>query len=117
MAGIHHLFPPDEFQNLPTWRFVLHFVVTPQFNDHILLQVFENLSQTKWDIIRFPDGIDQLGLNDTKEVITIPIEVSESDRSHPDSVERYEADFWKLLGNVMCDGFGDIYYEAVDWHA
>ena len=40
---------------------------------------------------------------------------SEDRRRRPNSLADYESDVWKVMGIVMCEGFGDVYYEAVDW--
>jgi len=54
-SGINYLFPPDEILNLPTWRFVLHFVVTPEFHQGLLDQAITNLKAAQWKIITESD--------------------------------------------------------------
>ncbi|MCA9057229.1 MAG: hypothetical protein KDA96_05830 [Planctomycetaceae bacterium] len=115
MAGIHHLFPPEELENLPTWRFRLHFVVTAAWHYGLLPQAIANLLTAEWKIIEFSQGIENINLNDSGEVLTVAIEVTENRRQRSGAREDYESDVWKVIGNVMSDGLGDIYYEAVDW--
>lgn len=115
MAGINYLFPPDQILDLPTWRFVLHFTTTPAYQDELRQQAISNLKAAKWKIITFPIELDDLALDETGQALSIPIEVPEDRRKRPNSLQDYESDVWKVMGNVMSDGFGDVYYEAVDW--
>ena len=69
----------------------------------------------QWKIVTFPFSLDALALNESGRAISVPIEVPEDRRWRPNSLADYESDVWKVMGNVMCDGFGDVYYEAVDW--
>ena len=118
---INYLFPPEEVENLPTWRFVLHFVVTPKYKDSVRKQAIANLKKAEWKIIEFPFSLDDVGLTETGEALSVPIEVPEDRRRRKDSLADYESDVWKVIGNVLSaagDGakaFGDLYYEAVDW--
>ena len=117
MAGINYLFPPDQVLNLPTWRFVLHFMVTPRFDAAVLHQAITNLKAAHWKIITFPFGLDRLSLGESGEAVSVSIEVPEESRKRQDSLAEYESDVWKIMGNLMSagDGFGEIFYEAVDW--
>jgi hypothetical protein len=115
VAGINYLFPPDRILSLPTWRFVLHFEVTPAYRDAHREQAIAGLKAAQWKIITFPFGLDSVALDTSGRALSIPIEVSEERRKRPNSLADYESDVWKVMGNVMCDGFGDLYYEAVDW--
>ena len=115
MSGINYLFPPDQVMNLPTWRFVLHFEVTPEYQDKHRQQVIANLKAAQWKIVTFPFGLDSLALDEAGRALSVPIEVPEESRRRPNSLADYESDAWKIMGNVICEGFGDIYYEAVDW--
>jgi len=115
VAGINYLFPPDQILNLPTWRFVLHFEVTPAYHDGFRRQAIANLKAAQWKIITFPFGLGDLALDGSGRAFSVPIEVPEDRRRRPNSLADYESDVWKVIGNVTCDGFGDIYYEAVDW--
>jgi hypothetical protein len=115
MAGINYLFPPDQVLNLPTWRFVLHFEVSPAYRDEHRQQAITALKAAQWKIVTFPFGLDTLVLDEAGRALSVPIEVSEDRRRRPNSLADYESDVWKVMGNVMCDGFGEAYYEAVDW--
>lgn len=53
-SPINYLFPPDQIHNLATWRFVLHFMVTPQFDQAMLPRAVERLKASDWSIGRFP---------------------------------------------------------------
>jgi hypothetical protein len=114
-SGINYLFPPEEILNLPTWRFVLHFMVTPDYHHSLLRQAIANLKTAQWKIIMFPFSLDTLALDESGEAVSVPIEVPDERRRRPNSLADYESDVWKLMGNMMNDGFGDMYYEAVDW--
>jgi hypothetical protein len=115
MAGINYLFPSDQVLNLPTWRFVLHFEVTPAYTDAYRQEAIAALKAAEWKIITFPFDLNTLALDETGRAVSVPIEVPEDRRRRPNSLADYESDVWKVMGNVMCDGFGDVYYEAVDW--
>lgn len=118
---INYLFPPDEVENLPTWRFVLHFVVTVNYQESVRKKVIANLKAAEWKIIEFPFGLDNLELVETGEALSVPIEVPEARRRRKNSLQDYESDVWKVVGNVLSAGgeeaaaFDDLYYEAVDW--
>jgi hypothetical protein len=114
-SPINYLFPPDQIHNLPTWRFVLHFMVTPQFDQAMLLRAVERLKAADWSIVVFPFGLDGLALDQKGRMVSVPIEVPEDRRRRPDSLAQYESDVWKIIGNMVGSGFGEIYYEAVDW--
>src|SRR5205807_1462902 len=60
MAGINYLFPPDRVLNLPTWRFVLHFEITPAYKDEHRQQAITALKAAQWKIVTFPFGLDTL---------------------------------------------------------
>jgi len=113
--GIKYLFPPDQVLNLPTWRFVLHFEVTSAYQDEHRQQAIIALRTAQWKIITFPFGLDTLTLDSSGRMFSVPIEVPEDRRHRPNSLADYESDVWKVIGNVMGEGFADIYYEAVDW--
>jgi hypothetical protein len=49
-------------------------------------------------------------------MVSVPIEVPDDRRRRPNSLTQYESDVWKIMGNMARCGFGDVYYEAVDWH-
>ena len=115
MAGINYLFPPDQVLSLPTWRFVLHFETTPAYCDGHRLEAIASLKAAQWKIVTFPFGLDTLSVDHSGRSLSVPIEVSEDRRRWPNSLADYESDVWKVMGNVMCEGFGDVYYEAVDW--
>lgn len=114
-SGISYLFPPNQILNLPTWRFVLHFEVTPAYHDGFRQQAIANLKAAVWKIISFPIPLDTLTLDQSGRALCVPYEVPEDRRHRANSLTDYESDVWKIMGNVMRDGFGEIYYEAVDW--
>ena len=60
-------------------------------------------------------GVDDLAYEPSSNSVSVPIELPEEARRRPDSLADYESDFWKIAGNMMECGFGDIYCEAVDW--
>ncbi len=116
MAGINYLFPPDQIYTLPTWRFVLHFVVLPPQDGTALAKAVACLKAAEWKVITFPFGLDSIAYDGATQSVDIAIEVSEERRKKPNSLGDYESDFWKVCGNIAAAGLlGDIYYEAVDW--
>jgi hypothetical protein len=116
MGAINYLFPPDQIHNLPTWRFVLHFPVPPAFNDAMLRRAIDQLKAAEWRVVIFPFGLDNLSLDKSGQAVSVPIEVPDDRRRRPDSLAQYESDVWKIIGNMVnCCGFGEVYYEAVDW--
>jgi len=114
-TAINYLFPPDKIHELPTWRFVLHFKAPLFFRGRKCRQAFQALKQAKWKIIEFPCDFDGLEFEPRSKTVGVPIEVSEEKRHRPDSLSDYESDVWKIYGNMLEFGFGDLYYEAVDW--
>jgi hypothetical protein len=114
-VSINYLFPPDQINNLDSWRFILHFKLLNEFRQANLIQVTEKLKNVQWEIIDFPFGLDNLIASDESQTVSIPIEVTEENRSRINALTDYESDFWKVCGNMMENGFGDVYYEAVDW--
>ena len=116
MAGINYLFPPDKINELPSWRFYLHFVA-PETDTHELVQQAKaRLSSTQFDIIEFPFGIDAITYSDDSNEVSIPYSVTEENRAQANSLALYESDVWKVLGVMASAGFqSDVYYEAIDW--
>lgn len=113
--SINCLFPADQISNLPTWRFVLHFMSPIAFEPAILKRAIMKLKATDWKIITFPNGLDSLSLSEESNAVGVPVEVSEKLRRRPNSLADYESDFWKINFHMIDCGFGDLYYEAVDW--
>jgi hypothetical protein len=112
--SINYLFPADQISNLPTWRFVLHFMAPIAFEPAMLERAIAQLKATDWKIVTFPDGLDSLSLSEESNAVGVPVEVSEKRRRRPNSLADYESDFWKINFNMIDCGFGDLYYEAVD---
>jgi hypothetical protein len=109
------LFPPDEINNLSTWRFILHFKVPNDFSAEIANQAMGRLKALEWKAITFPFELDTLRVDDRNQTLGVPIEVPEVRRRQPGALADYESDVWKIYGNVLQFGFGDLYYEAIDW--
>ena len=114
-TSINYLFPPDKITELPTWRFVLHFKAPFLMRGKKIKQAIEALKQAEWKIIQFACDPDTIAFDPEAKTVGIPIEVPEERRHRPDSLSDYESDVWKICGNVIQFGFGDLYYEAVDW--
>ncbi|HEY7310115.1 MAG TPA: hypothetical protein VH643_12205 [Gemmataceae bacterium] len=114
-SSINYLFPPDQILNLPTWRFVLHFMAPPEYHEGMLHKAIAALKAADWKIVTFPFGLDTLSLDESGKAVGVPIEVPEDRRGRPNSLADYESDVWKIMGNMIECGFGDLYYEAVDW--
>ena len=114
-TAINYLFPSDQIHRLPTWRFVLHFMVPPDFRGGSLRQAIRQLKAADWKIVTFPFGLDTLALDPTGQAVSMPIEVLEDQRRREGSLADYESDVWKIMANMVECGFGDLYYEAVDW--
>ena len=116
MSGINYLFPPEEIENLPKWRFYLHFIAPETYKNDMLDQAREKLRNAEYAIIQFPLDFDEIAYEKSDNSISIPFFVSEEDRAKSDSLERYESDVWKIIGNMASVGFqSEIYYEAIDW--
>ena len=49
------------------------------------------------------------------DTVAIAIEVPEEGRRQAGSLADHESDFWKIYAAMVACGFGDVYYEAVDW--
>jgi hypothetical protein len=114
-TAINYLFPSNQITKLPTWRFVLHFMVPVDYRPEMLATAISNLKSADWKVVMFPLGIESLALDPTGKAVGVPIEVPEDRRRRPGSLADYESDVWKIMGNMVTCGFGDLYYEAVDW--
>src|SRR5262249_40300086 len=114
-TGINYLFPPNQINNLPTWRFIVHFKAPLPSADSKVSKAVEQLKTVEWKIIRIPCDLDSLRFDPKNQVLSIPIEVTPERRRQPNALASYESDFWKICGNVLQFGFGDIFYEAIDW--
>jgi hypothetical protein len=115
VSGINYLFPPDQIHELPSWRFVIHFIAPEPFDAKILQQAIANLRAAEWKIVTFPLGIETLSYDEFNNSVGVPVKVNEDARHRPNSLADYESDFWKIADNMAECGFGEIYYEAVDW--
>lgn len=115
-TSINYLFPPEQINNLPSWRFVLHFQAPRLFRVRRTKRASEQLKAATFKAITFPQGLPALHYDVTQNVVSLPIEVPEPRRHQPNSLADYESDFWKIYGNMVKYGFGDLYYEAIDWH-
>jgi len=116
MTSINYLFPPEQVESLPTWRFIVHFRVPAEYDPASLARAIAGLRSAQWKIVTFPFGLDALRYDAASESIGVPIEVTEEQRRRPGSLADYESDFWKVCGHMAGAGFvGDIYYEAIDW--
>ena len=56
-TSINYLFPSDQIHRLPTWRFVLHFMVPPDYQPTSLQRVVTQLKAAEWKIVTFPFGL------------------------------------------------------------
>ena len=116
MTAVNYLFPPDRIGCLPTWRFVLHFVLPSGCEASALAKAVAGMRSAEWKIVRFPFGLDAIAYDPQTHSVDVPVEVPADRRKQPNSLADYESDFWKICGNMGTAGLlGDIYYEAVDW--
>ena len=82
----------------------------------MLLAAKENLNSADFSIINFPFGIDEIAYDENNNSVSVPYQVEDEDRAKSNSLELYESDVWKIMGNMAAAGFeADIYYEAIDW--
>jgi hypothetical protein len=59
--------------------------------------------------------LDALVYDQKTRTVAVPIEVSPERRAQPGALADYESDVWKVYGNMLGNGFGSMFYEAVDW--
>lgn len=114
-TSISYLFPPDKIVELPSWRFALHFKAPLLFRARKTRSAIQALQQADFKIIEFSRPLEGLEYDAKTKTVGIPVEVSEERRNRSESLSDYESDFWKICGNMLPFGFGDLYYEAVDW--
>ena len=114
-ASINYLFPPEKITDLPTWRFVLHFIAPRFFRNKKIRNVAQALKLADFKIIEFTCDLDNLPYDSNNNSVDVSIEVSEGRRENNNSLEEYESDVWCIYGNMLEHGFGDLFYEAVDW--
>jgi len=115
-ASINYLFPPDQVEHLPTWRFVLHFQAPRLFAGRAVRKAVAALQPLPFKAIRIQRPWSRLAIDPRTQTLDIPIEVPEERRRQPGSLQDYESDVWMIYGHVAGCGFGDLFYEAVDWH-
>ena len=113
--SVYCLFPTDKINELATWRFVLHFKIPCLFCKKKTRKAVQSLKDAEWKIIDFACNLDDIHYEPGKDTVDIPIVVPEERRSQPNSLADYESDVWKVYGIMLKHGFGDLYYEAVDW--
>jgi hypothetical protein len=112
---IHYLFPPDKINELETWRFVLHFKAPQFFRERKIKKVTAQLKTTTFKAATFPFGLDNLVYDKKSNTLDVPIEIPEDRRKQQGSLAAYESDVWKIYASMAECGFGDLYYEAIDW--
>lgn len=115
MASINYLFPPDKINELPTWRFVLHFKVSGLFRKRKIRKAIKTLQVLDWKIINSLSDLDDVAYDPQHETVGISVEVPPARRKRANSLADYESDVWKIMGYMIECGFGDMFYEAVDW--
>ncbi|MBI5155331.1 hypothetical protein HZA57_08850 [Candidatus Poribacteria bacterium] len=116
-SSINYLFPPDQIGNLPTWRLILHFKTPLFFRDRKLSTAAEGLRGAAWEIVQFPQGFESLPYDPQTRTVAVAFEVPESSRARSAALADLESDIWKIIGHMLGAGFGDVYYESVDWTA
>ena len=114
-TSINYLFPPDKINELATWRFVLHFIAPTLFRERKTREAIANLKAAQFKAVTFPFGLDDVKYDEDKKVVSVPVEVTAERRAQPNALADYESDIWKIYGNMVAAGFGDLYYEALDW--
>ncbi|HEV8241572.1 MAG TPA: hypothetical protein VGS57_19575 [Thermoanaerobaculia bacterium] len=115
MAAINWLFPPKKIHDLPSWRFVLHFIAPEVLTEEVLAGARTALSQLQFKALSIAVPTDSLQFDAKNHALDVPVEVADARRKQPGSLEDYESDFWKIFGTLLGLGFGDVYYQAVDW--
>ena len=70
---------------------------------------------TDFKAVQFPAGLDDLPFDASNKTVAVRIEVTPERRAQPNALADYESDVWKIYGNMLQNGFGSLYYEAVDW--
>ena len=114
-TSISYLFPPDQIGNLPTWRFVLHFKAPRWFARIKTRKALAKLKAAEFKAAQFPLGLDKPIIDESNGTVGIAVEVPPARRAAAGSLQDYESDVWKIYGNMLSCGFGDLYYEAIDW--
>ena len=97
-TSINYLFPPDQINNLPTWRFALHFKAPSLFRDRKTAEAAARLKSAEWKIIEFPFGIDDLPYDSKGGTVAVRIE------NWPDYSDQYTAKVkraWKGDGQSL----------------
>lgn len=85
--GINYLFPPDQIEQLPTWRFVLHFELPSWFKERKIKKAGQALGAiTEWKAIRFACDLNDIPVNE-KGTLDIAIEVPEERRKQSGSLQ------------------------------
>ena len=73
------------------------------------------LKSAEFKAVQFPFGLDEPILNRELGTVGVAVEVPPDRRSVAGSRADYESDVWKIYGNMLQQGFGDLFYEAIDW--
>jgi len=116
--SINFLFPPEKINDLPTWRFILHFKInTPMiFSKRALQKAITKLEQVDLKTARFSCNLKEIKIDPHTKTIPVSIQVPELRRYQQNSLSDYESDVWKIWATIIGFGFTELYYEAVDWH-
>jgi hypothetical protein len=114
-TSLIHLFPPESIHELPTWRFVLHVTSPTFFKTRALNKAISALTNPGWKVTKLSCQPGEVTISPKTKTLDVPIEVPENLRRSPTALEDYESDFWKLYAALVEAGFGDAYYEAIDW--
>jgi hypothetical protein len=74
------------------------------------------LKASEFKAIVFPAGLNDLSYDEKTKTVAVFIEVPPERRAQAGALADYESDFWKVYGTMIENGFGSVFYEALDWH-
>lgn len=87
MAGINYPFPPDQIDNLPSWRFVFHFPVE-SVEDFDAADIGTQLEAIEFEVIEFPRGFEPKFVHGRSK-LKCAVEVTEKARRRRGALGRY----------------------------
>lgn len=114
-SSINYLFVPERINELPSWRFILHFESPILFKGKAIQKAITELANLDLQAVSFEDDLSKLKHDRQSGCVPLAIGVTEAYRMQPNALETYESDFQKIYAVMLECGFGGLFYEAVDW--
>jgi len=114
-ASINTLFSEERINELPSWRFILHFESPIMFKGKAIQKASDLLKRLSLTVTSFETDLNKLKHDRKSGCTPIHIIVTEDKRQQSNALQHYQDDFKKIHTVMLECGFGGLFYEAVDW--